>query len=77
MRKPSDLCDCGHSYKQHRGKGGGCIARGYRGINTKETGEKGEAAIVDSGSICHCNKFTPKEPKSKKARNKNAARKRK
>jgi hypothetical protein len=59
MPKPTDLCTCGHLNTQHRGKGGACITRGYKGINTEETGEKGKAGIADLGTVCPCEKFTP------------------
>ena len=48
-------------------KGAECLVRAYRGIDTKETGGKGKAAIAYSGSICHCNKFTSEESKGKRA----------
>jgi hypothetical protein len=32
----------------------------YKGINTKATGEKGNAAIADLGKRCGCGKFTPR-----------------
>ena len=59
MPKPNDLCKCGHPYKRHRGKGGACtLTTGTRGINTKETGEKGKAAIQYLGTICPCEEFS-------------------
>jgi hypothetical protein len=57
MPKPSALCDCDHSYKQHREKGGACLVMDYKGIDTKATGEKGKTAIVDNGTICGCEEF--------------------
>jgi len=64
MPKPNDLCTCGHPYRQHRKNGGACLSRGYRGLNTEATGEKGEVAVADLGTICQCEKFTPEEAKA-------------
>jgi hypothetical protein len=65
MPKSSELCDCGHSYKQHRSKGGECLVMDYKGIDTEATGEKGETAIVDNGTICGCEKFHSRRAKVK------------
>jgi hypothetical protein len=62
MPRPSDLCTCGHPYRKHRVKGGGCTISEYKGLNTKETGEKGNVLIADLGTICPCEKFTPQKP---------------
>jgi len=37
----------------------------YKGIDTEATGEKGETAIVDNGTICGCEKFHSRRAKVK------------
>lgn len=58
MPKPNDLCECGHSYKQHR-KGGACIIRANVTIE-----EVGDALNVVSDQ-CPCEKFTLAKKKGK------------